>query len=91
MKLNRDLGRLLEQALEVDRAIKIGWSRSGDEIPKNGEMGVAPALPKGGRVRILGKLADVVVPFAKGGAFTLVGSADDYFGAWNSGAIGTFG
>lgn len=86
LKLNRDLGRLLEQALEVDRAIKIGWSRSGDEIPKDGEMGVAPALPKGGRVRILGKLTDVVVPFASGGAFTLVGSADDYFGAWNSGA-----
>ena len=86
LKLNRDLGRLLEQALEVDRAIKIGWSRSGDEIPKVGEMGVAPALPKGSRVRILGKLADVVVPFAAGGTFTLVGSATDYFGAWNSGA-----
>ena len=55
LKLNRDLGRLLEQALEVDRAIKIGWSRSGDEIPKDGEMGVAPALP------MLSYLSPVVV------------------------------
>ena len=33
LKLNRDIDRLLEQALEADRAIKIGWSRSGEEIP----------------------------------------------------------
>ncbi len=86
LKLNRDLDRLLEQALEADRAIKIGWSRSGEEIPKDGEMGISPALPKGGRVRILGNLGDFVAPFAKGGAFTLVGPAKDYFGAWNCGA-----
>ena len=86
LKLNRDLSRLLEQALKVDRAIKIGWSRSGEEIPKDGEMGISPALPEGGRIRILGDLADMITPFANGGVFTLVGSAGDYFGAWNSGA-----
>ncbi|MBT6644773.1 MAG: hypothetical protein HOB52_03100, partial [Euryarchaeota archaeon] len=85
LKLNRDINKLLEQAVKVDRAIKIGWNRDGDEIPKVGEMGICPALPKGGRVRILGELGDAVAIMGTGGAFTLVGSAGDWFGAWNQG------
>ncbi|HIG02994.1 MAG TPA: hypothetical protein EYQ53_01220 [Candidatus Poseidoniales archaeon] len=85
LKLNRDIKKLLEQAVKVDRAIKIGWNRDGDEIPKVGEMGICPALPKGGRVRILGELGDAVAIMGTGGSFTLVGSAGDWFGAWNQG------
>ena len=45
IKLNEDLSKLMEQALELDRTIKIGWTRDGEPNPKDGETGIAPALP----------------------------------------------
>ena len=43
-KLNRDLDRMLVQAIERDLLVRIGWGREGDEKPKNGEIG-ALSLP----------------------------------------------
>ena len=34
MKLNRDLEKYIEKALEQERPVKIGWGRAGDERPK---------------------------------------------------------
>ena len=34
VKLNKDLERYIERALEEGRPIKIGWGQAGDEKPK---------------------------------------------------------
>ena len=86
LKLNKDLSKLLEQALELDRTIKIGWTRDGEPVPKKDEMGISPALPKNGRIRLLGNLGDMVCILCNEGTFTLEGAARNFFGAWNSGA-----
>jgi len=83
--LNRKFSDLLARALELDRAIKIGWGKGDDPKPHEGEMGVAPYIPDGARVRMLGNLADMVAVCASGGSFTLEGQAAGYFGAWNDG------
>jgi len=85
LQLNRDLARLVDRALQLDQGMKVGWSRNGEPNPKQGEMGVAPGLPKGARLRMLGALNDCVAAFSTGGNFTLEGSAGDLFGAWNNG------
>ena len=36
---------MLDQAIQLDRAIKIGWGRDGDEKPKKQETGVMTHLP----------------------------------------------
>ena len=56
LKLNKDLAKMLKQGIELNKPIKIGWSREGEPIPKKGEIGLAPALPEKGRIRILGEL-----------------------------------
>ena len=38
VKLNRDLDKMLEQALQRDLLVRIGWGKQGDEKPKNGEI-----------------------------------------------------
>lgn len=85
LKLNRNLMRNLEKAIEMDRAIKIGWGAQGDAKPKEGEIGIAPHLPKGARIRLLGNLGDFTAACSKGGSFTLEGNALGWFGAWNDG------
>ena len=60
MKLNRDLDRYVEQALEQGRPVKIGWGRAGDERPKDGEFGVLTHLPEGAKVLCLGNLGPLV-------------------------------
>jgi len=85
LALNKDLQRLVERALQLDQGMKVGWSRDGEPNPKQGEMGIAPGLPSGARLRILGALKDCVAVFSTGGSFTLEGQAGDYFGAWNNG------
>ena len=47
MKLNRDLDRYVEQALEQGRPVKIGWGRAGDERPKDGHLGEKTHHPDG--------------------------------------------
>ena len=41
MKLARDLDGMLDEALERDLLIRIGWGRGGDEKPKSGEIGLS--------------------------------------------------
>tara|TARA_B100000131_G_scaffold173427_1_gene167545 strand:+ start:9149 stop:10690 length:1542 start_codon:yes stop_codon:yes gene_type:complete len=82
VKLNRDLDRYIEKALEQDRPVKIGWGRAGDERPKNGEFGVITHLPKGARVLCLGNLGDCSGIANLGGTFTLRGSAGSMLGAF---------
>ena len=44
IKLNRDLDKMLAQAIERDLLVRIGWGREGDEKPKNGEIGALSML-----------------------------------------------
>ena len=37
VKLNRDLEKMLVEALERDLLVRIGWGRNGDEKPKEGK------------------------------------------------------
>ena len=83
MKLNNDLDRYLEQALEQNRPVKIGWGRAGDERPKDGEFGVMTHLPEGARVLCLGTLGDCVGAANRGGTLTLRGSAGSMLGAFH--------
>ena len=73
MKLARDLAGMLDEALERDLLIKIGWGRGGDEKPKSGEIGAASHLPKGSRVLLLGDLGQCAGAMNNGGTFTLQG------------------
>ena len=84
LKLNRNLSNNLPKAIELNRAIKIGWGAQGDAKPKEGEMGIASHLPKGARVRLLGNLGDFTAFCCKGGTFTLEGNALGWFGAFSS-------
>ena len=84
IKLNRNLSNNLSKAIELDRAIKIGWGAQGDAKPKEGEIGIASHLPKGARVRLLGNLGDFTAACCNGGTFTLEGNALGWFGAFSS-------
>jgi len=85
LKLNRELSVLLVKALKSDTAIKIGWGKANDPRPRDGEMGVAPHLPDGARVRMLGNIGDLTAICASGGNFSLEGETGALFGAWNRG------
>tara|TARA_B100001996_G_scaffold250938_1_gene194614 strand:+ start:19 stop:1587 length:1569 start_codon:yes stop_codon:yes gene_type:complete len=82
LKLNRNLTNNLPKAIELDRAIKIGWGAQGDAKPKEGEIGIAPHLPAGARIRLLGNLGDFTAACCNGGIFTLEGNALGWFGAF---------
>ena len=84
LKLNRNLMNNLPKAIELDRAIKIGWGAQGDAKPKEGEVGIASHLPKGARVRLLGNLGDFTAAGCKGGTFTLEGNTLGWLGAFSS-------
>lgn len=83
MKLNKDLDRYVEQAIEQDRPVKIGWGRAGDERPKEGEFGVLTHLPKGARVLCLGDLGECVGAANRGGTLTLRGGTGSMLGAFH--------
>ena len=83
MKLNRDLEKYIEKALEQGRPVKIGWGRAGDERPKEGEFGVMSHLPEGARVLCLGNLGECVGMANRGGTLTLRGSAGSMLGAFH--------
>ena len=82
IKLNRNLTNNLPKAIELDRAIKIGWGAQGDAKPKEGEIGIAPHLPSGARIRLLGNLGDFAAACCNGGTFTLEGNALGWFGSY---------
>tara|TARA_B100000131_G_scaffold122594_1_gene119706 strand:+ start:5857 stop:7398 length:1542 start_codon:yes stop_codon:yes gene_type:complete len=82
LKLNNDLDRYVEQALEQNRPVKIGWGRAGDERPKDGEFGVMTHLPDGARVLCLGSFGDCVGAANRGGTLTIRGDAGSMLGAF---------
>ena len=90
VKLNRQLDRYLERALEENKPVKIGWGQAGDERPKSGEIGVITHLPKGARVLCLGDLGECSGSMNRGGTFTLQGSAGSLFGSFHAADIRTF-
>ena len=88
VKLNRDLDKMLEQALQRDLLVRIGWGKQGDEKPKNGEIGVITHLPENSRVLLLGDLGECAGAMNDGGTFTLQGGCSSMLGAFqNSGRI----
>ena len=67
VKLDRDLDKMLLQALERDLLVRIGWGKQGDEKPKNGEIGVITHLPEKSRVLLLGDLGECAGAMNDGG------------------------
>ena len=82
VKLNRDLDKMLEQALERELLVRIGWDKQGDEKPKNGEIGVITHLPEKSRVLLLGDLGECAGAMNNGGTFTLQGGCSSMLGAF---------
>jgi len=82
IKLNRDLDKMLEQALERDLLVRIGWGKQGDEKPKKGEIGVVTHLPQSSRVLLLGELGECAGAMNDGGTFTLQGGCSSMLGAF---------
>ena len=85
MNINEKLGPRLVAAAEQNAILRIGWTNAGDPVPKDGELGLCPALPEGARLRALGVLGSWVAAFGKGGSFTLQGDAGSFLGAANQG------
>ena len=84
IKLNRDLDRLVEKALEQGRPVKIGWGRAGDENPRQGDFGVMTHLPEGARVLCLGDLGECAGSANRGGTLTIRGGAGSMLGSFHS-------
>ena len=84
-KINHKLGPRLIQAAEQDAILRIGWTSAGDPVPKNGELGLCPNLPKGSKMRALGVLGSWIAAFGSGGNFTIQGDAGSFLGAANRG------
>ena len=85
MSINEKLGPRLQAAAEQNAILRIGWTNAGDPVPKNGELGLCPALPEGARIRALGVLGSWVSAFGQGGSFTVQGDAGSFLGAANNG------
>lgn len=83
--INSKLGPRLVAAAEQNAILRIGWTNAGEPVPKNGELGLCPDLPKGARMRALGVLGSWTAPFGSGGTFTLQGDAGAFLGAGNRG------
>ena len=73
MSINAKFLPRLEAAVEQNALLRIGWTGSGEEVPKNGEVGLCPAMPEGARIRALGKLGSWTSSFGNGGQFDLEG------------------
>ena len=87
LKINSKLPPQLEKAVERNVVLRIGWTSSGDQVPKNGELGLCPNLPPKSKVRSLGVLGSFVAAFGKGGTYTHQGEIGSFFGAANDGNI----
>ncbi|CAI8227412.1 MAG: Uncharacterised protein [Methanobacteriota archaeon] len=74
VRLKRDLSKMLDQAIQLDRAVKIGWGRDGDEKPKKQETGVMTHLPPKLKLRLLGDMGDLVGSANNGALFEVVGT-----------------
>ena len=84
IKLNRDLDKMLAQAIERDLLVRIGWGREGDEKPKNGEIGALSMLPENSRSLLLGDLGEGAGLLNRGGTATIQGSVSSIAGGWMS-------
>ena len=87
MNINSRLPMQLEKALERNIVLRIGWTTQGEPVPKDGELGLCPNLPKGSKVRSLGNLGSFTAAFGQGGTYTHQGNAGDFLGAGNNGNI----
>ena len=83
--INNKLGPKLEAAAEQNAILRIGWTNAGGPVPKNGELGLCPGIPKGAKIRALGTLGSWTAAFGKGGVFTIQGDVGSFLGAANNG------
>ena len=83
--INSKLGSRLEAAAQQNAILRIGWTNSGEPVPKNGELGLCPGLPKGSKLRALGVLGSWIAAFGNGGNFTIQGDSGSFLGAGNNG------
>ena len=83
--INDKLGPKLLAAAEQNATLRIGWNSAGEKVPKNGELGLCPALPKGSRMRGLGVFGSWIAPYGQGGSFTIQGDTGAFLGAGNDG------
>ena len=65
--------------VEQNALLRIGWTGSGEEVPKNGEVGLCPSMPEGARIRALGKLGSWTSSFGNGGQFDLEGMSAHFW------------
>ena len=85
ININNKLGPKLLAAAEQNAILRIGWNPAGDKVPKDGELGLCPALPKGSRMRGLGVFGSWIAPYGQGGSFTIQGDTGSFLGAANNG------
>ena len=85
MSINSRLPAQLEKALERNIVLRIGWTTSGEPVPKDGELGLCPNLPDGSKVRSLGYLGPFTAAFGHGGTYTHQGEIGSFLGAGNNG------
>ena len=89
MSINAKFLPRLKAAVEQNALLRIGWTGSGEEVPKNGEVGLCPGIPEGARIKALGKLGSWTSSFGAGGRFSVEGEVGSFFGAYNSGSTVT--
>lgn len=87
MSINSRLPAQLEKAIKRNIVLRIGWTTSGEAVPKQGELGLCPILPKGSRIRSLGYLGPFTAAFGQGGTFTHQGTCESFLGAANDGNV----
>jgi len=68
-------------AIEQDRALKIGWPNN-EPAPRSGDLGFAPALPEGLRLRYLGEPASFAIAANNGANVNIEGGGGTWLGAW---------
>ena len=74
VNINSRLPMQLEKALERNIVLRIGWTTQGEPVPKDGELGLCPNLPKGSKIRSLGNLGSFTAAFGNGGTYTHQGN-----------------
>ena len=89
MSINAKFLPRLKAAVEQNALLRIGWTGSGEEVPKNGEVGLCPGIPEGARIKALGKLGSWTSSFGAGGKFSVEGEVGSFFGAYNNGSTVT--
>ena len=70
MSINAKFLPRLKAAVEQNALLRIGWTGSGEEVPKNGEVGLCPGIPEGARIKALGKLGSWTSPFGAGASIS---------------------